>query len=256
MKISNKKKKYFQTESIVLNLFNLGEADRIITLLTPNYGIIRAVANGVRKPNSRIGGHLDILNKINAYVRIGENLNNLSQADTIDGYSGIKQNLKKISLCFYILELSEKFSVENDPNNNIYQLLEEVLESIKSVENDELLIRWFEIKLLISAGFLPELYNCLISGKKLKEGDHVFSFNEGGLIDYHYYSESLNHSIILKKTIKATRFLVDNNWSNVNKLNISQKTINDIKIIMQRYIRTLINSRVNSETFLSLIHNN
>ena len=40
MKISNKKKKYFQTESIVLNLFNLGEADRIITLLTPNYGII------------------------------------------------------------------------------------------------------------------------------------------------------------------------------------------------------------------------
>ena len=155
MKISNKKKKYFQTESIVLNLFNLGEADRIVTLLTPNYGIIRAVAKGVRKPNSRIGGHLDILNKINAYVRIGENLNNLSQADTIDGYSGIKQNLKKISLCFYILELSEKFSVENDPNNNIYQLLEEVLESIKSVENDELLIRWFEIKLLISAGFLP-----------------------------------------------------------------------------------------------------
>ena len=53
MKISNKKKKYFQTESIVLNLFNLGEADRIVTLLTPNYGIIRAVAKGVRKPNSR-----------------------------------------------------------------------------------------------------------------------------------------------------------------------------------------------------------
>ena len=110
--------------------------------------------------------------------------------------------------------------------------------------------------MLISAGFLPELYNCLISGQKLKEGDHVFSFEEGGLIDSHYYSESLNHSIILKKTIKATRFLVDNNWNNVNKLNISQKTINDMKIIMQRYIRTLINSRVNSETFLSLIHNN
>ena len=82
------------------------------------------MAKGVRKPNSRNGGHLDILNKINAYVRIGENLNNLSQADTIDGYGEIKQNLKKISLCFYILELSEKFSVENDPNNNIYQLLE------------------------------------------------------------------------------------------------------------------------------------
>jgi len=98
MKISNKKKKYFQTESIVLNLFNLGEADRIITLLTPNYGIIRAVAKGVRKPNSRNGGHLDILNKINAYVRIGENLNNLSQADTIDGYGEIKQNLKNKKL--------------------------------------------------------------------------------------------------------------------------------------------------------------
>ena len=90
MKAYRKKKKYLQTESIVLKVFDFGEADRIFTLLTPDNGIIRAVAKGVRKPKSRMGGHIDVLSKVNIYISLGENLSNISQAEIINNYSILK----------------------------------------------------------------------------------------------------------------------------------------------------------------------
>ena len=136
MKISNKKKKYFQTESIVLNLFNLGEADRIVTLLTPNYGIIRAVAKGVRKPNSRMGGHLDILNKINSYVRIGENLNNLSQADTINSYSEhIYTNIYSRYRWFNLIKFPNFLLV-------LAPLLLTIIFIMKKIRNQKIIKKW------------------------------------------------------------------------------------------------------------------
>ena len=68
MKSFKKRKKFIQTEAIVLKSFDFGDADRIFTILTSNNGIIRVVAKGVRKPKSRMGGHLDILSKVNAYI--------------------------------------------------------------------------------------------------------------------------------------------------------------------------------------------
>ena len=186
MKAYRKKKKYLQTESIVLKVYDFGEADRIFTLLSPSNGIIRAVAKGIRKPKSRMGGHIDIMSKVNAYISIGENLSNLSQVEIIDNYTLLKKDLSIISIGFYLLELCEKFSVENDPNNDIYQHLSFTLDLLLLSANKNLLIRWFEINLLVISGFLPELYTCLISGEKLNEGDHLFSSINGGLVDKKY----------------------------------------------------------------------
>ena len=132
MKAYRKKKKYLQTESIVLKVYDFGEADRIFTLLSPLNGIIRVVAKGIRKPKSRMGGHIDIMSKVNAYISLGENLSNLSQVEMIDNYSLLKKDLSVISIGFYLLELCEKFSVENDPNNDIYQHLSLTLDLLLS----------------------------------------------------------------------------------------------------------------------------
>mgnify|MGYP003325963639 CR=1 FL=1 len=67
-----------------------------------------------------MGGHIDVMSKVNAYISLGENLSNLSQVEIIDNYSLLKKDLSVISIGFYLLELCEKFSVENDPNNDIY----------------------------------------------------------------------------------------------------------------------------------------
>lgn len=253
MKAYRKKKKYLQTESIVLKVYDFGEADRIFTLLSPSNGIIRAVAKGVRKPKSRMGGHIDILSKVNAYISIGENLSNLSQVEMIDNYSLLKKDLSMISIGFYLLELCEKFSVENDPNNDIYQHLSFVLDLLLSCDNKNLLTRWFEINLLVISGFLPELYTCQISGTELIEGDHLFSSINGGLVDKKFATSTDNYILMDKNSIKALRFLSNNLWDKVEKINFPKNSLDKLRIVMRKYIQTITNSQINSEKFLSKV---
>jgi DNA repair protein RecO (recombination protein O) len=253
MKAYRKKKKYLQTESIVLKVYDFGEADRIFTLLSPLNGIIRVVAKGIRKPKSRMGGHIDVMSKVNAYISLGENLSNLSQVEIIDNYSLLKKDLSVISIGFYLLELCEKFSVENDPNNDIYQHLSLTLDLLLSSSNKNILIRWFEINLLIISGFLPELYTCLISGEKLSEGDHLFSSINGGLVDKKFATSTDNYILMDKNSIKSLRFLSNNSWSDVEKIKIPNNSLEKLRIVMRKYIQAITNSQINSEKFLSKV---
>ncbi len=84
MKAYRRRKKFVQTEAIALKVYDFGDADRIFVFLTPNHGLIKVVAKGIRKPKSKMGGHIDVLSKINAYISIGENLSNLSQVEIIE----------------------------------------------------------------------------------------------------------------------------------------------------------------------------
>ena len=254
MKSIRKRKKFIQTEAIVLKVYDFGDADRIFVLLTPMQGIIKTVAKGIRKPKSRMGGHIDVLSKINAYVSMGENLSNLSQVEMIENYRKIKQELFLISIGFYLLEISEKFSVENDPSNDLYYHLSYTLDNLNKDVDTELLIRWFEINLLSLSGFLPDLYNCQISGKKLKEGDHLFSSVNGGLVERQYSTETDSYIFVDKNSIKAMRFLSDNLWDNISKVKFASKTLLKIQEVTRKYIQSITNSQINSENFLSKVN--
>ncbi|NCG34965.1 MAG: DNA repair protein RecO [Dehalococcoidales bacterium] len=238
---------------MVLKVYDFGEADRIFTLLSPLNGIIRVVAKGIRKPKSRMGGHIDVMSKVNAYISLGENLSNLSQVEIIDNYSLLKKDLSVISIGFYLLELCEKFSVENDPNNDIYEHLSLTLDLLLSSSNKNILIRWFEINLLIISGFLPELYTCLISGEKLSEGDHLFSSINGGLVDKKFATSTDNYILMDKNSIKSLRFLSNNSWSDVEKIKIPNNSLEKLRIVMRKYIQAITNSQINSEKFLSKV---
>jgi DNA repair protein RecO (recombination protein O) len=254
MKAYKRRKKFIQTEAIALKVYDFGDADRIFIFLTPGQGIIKIVAKGIRKPKSKMGGHIDVLSKINAYISLNDNLSNLSQVETIENYKTIKEDLTLISVGFYLLELSEKFSVENDPNNDIYYLLSITLDKIDKSVHKELLMRWFELNLLSLSGFLPDLYNCQISGETLLEGDHLFSSINGGLVEKKFSTETDNYIYVDKNSIKAMRFLVNNEWDKVSTSKFSVKNLEKIKEVTKKYIQTITQSSINSEKFLSRVN--
>ena len=254
MKAYKRRKKIIQTEAIALKVYDFGDADRIFIFLTPGQGIIKIVAKGIRKPKSKMGGHIDVLSKINAYISLNDNLSNLSQVETIENYKFIKEDLTLISVGFYLLELSEKFSVENDPNNDIYYLLSMTLDKIDKSVNLDLLMRWFELNLLSLSGFLPDLYNCQISGETLPEGDHLFSSINGGLVESKFSTETDNYIYVDKNSIKAMRFLINNEWDKVSSSKFSVKNLEKIKEVTKKYIQTITQSSINSEKFLSRVN--
>jgi len=88
------------------------EADRIITLITPEHGKVRAVAKGVRKTKSKLGGRLDLVTHVSLLCWRGRELDVITQAEIIDLYRPIREDLDKMPVAFTMLEVVDQVAVE------------------------------------------------------------------------------------------------------------------------------------------------
>lgn len=179
----------FNAEGIVVRTRNLGEADRIVILLTPNRGLVHCVARSARNTKSKIGGQTDLLRHITAGINAGRSdLHIISQVETINAHLGLHTDLDRLTLASHMAETSEQFSTEGAPNPALFNLLSESLTHAETAAPDKLpLLRlWHDLQLLTVSGWEPELYNCVRTGTELTEGDHWWSATEGGVVAQNY----------------------------------------------------------------------
>ena len=139
-------------EAVVLGSRNFEEADRLLTLFTLQLGKITVIAKGVRRITSKRGGNLDILNCVTVTLVTGRSLRIVTEAQVINAYPNLKDNLSKAFYAYYILELVNSLTVEEQEHPDIFLLLKQVL-TLFSKEPRRILITAFEIKLLSSLGF-------------------------------------------------------------------------------------------------------
>ncbi|PIP75008.1 MAG: DNA repair protein RecO [Candidatus Levybacteria bacterium CG_4_9_14_3_um_filter_35_16] len=147
----------YKTEGIVIKRRNLGEADKILTIFTKRYGKIQVKAPGIRKINSRRSPHVELLNYSAISLYYGKNLPILIEAKTIEPFSDIKSDLKKISSAYHICELVDNLCPDNQENWDVFMLLKETLSLIIITIDPEKIIRAFEIKILVQLGFLKPI---------------------------------------------------------------------------------------------------
>ena len=178
-------RRYFNTEGIVVRARNLGEADRIVVLFTPNRGLISCVARGARRTKSRTGGHVDLLRHVTAHVSEGRSdLHVISQVETVNAYLGLRRDLDRLSMASHFAEMCERFSLPSGGNPRLFTLLRDSLTYVESCDKSTLsLLRlWHEITLLTTVGLQPQLHRCVRTGADIPPGNHWFSASEGGLV--------------------------------------------------------------------------
>jgi len=177
---------YFRTEGVILARRNFGEADRILTIYTKDYGKISAIAKGVRRPRSKKGGHVELGNWCKLFVAKGKNLDLLTEVETnkafgIDNFSSAKAN--KI---YHLLELVDSLTQHEQKNQKVFFLLLQYLDEISKGNNFDLISSVFKVKLLSELGFF--------SAKSLKESraKRVLEFLENE--DFEKIKEKVNSS--------------------------------------------------------------
>jgi len=147
----------FKTEGIILKRMNYGEADRILTIYTSHHGKIRAMAKGVRKLQSRKAGSLELFNHSVLFLIKGKNLDLITEAQAINLFKSWRKNLIKVGIAYYLCELVDKLTPDNQPHEAVFELLKETFKKIGLKEN-KILVREFEEKLLNELGFgVPEV---------------------------------------------------------------------------------------------------
>jgi recombinational DNA repair protein (RecF pathway) len=140
------------TEGIVVRRSNFGEADRILTVITPYKGKIRVIAKGVRKITSRRAGNIEMLNKVRLQLYMGKGISILTEAQSLETFPKIKSDLVLSGFGSHIAELIERLLAEEQTNPEAYKLLVTVLTLMESSPR-QLWIRAFEVKLLATLGF-------------------------------------------------------------------------------------------------------
>jgi DNA repair protein RecO (recombination protein O) len=169
----------YRARGVVLRTIKLGEADRIITFMTEAHGKVRAVAKGVRKTKSRFGARLEPTSHVALLLYEGRELDIVTQADGLDHYRAIREDLDRLAKATSLLEAVDQVAQERESNPRLYQMLLGALRSLDE-RNSPLLVPAFFWKLLAAEGVQPLLDQCAHCGAT--DGLVAFDLSVGGVL--------------------------------------------------------------------------
>jgi DNA repair protein RecO (recombination protein O) len=153
----------YREQGVVLRTIKLGESDRIISVVTAGRGKIRGVAKGVRKTKSRFGARLEPLSHVSLLVYEGRDLDTISQAETIDHFRAIREDLDRMASAMTMLEVVDQVAQPDEANPRLYQMLVGALRALAE-RPAPLLVPAFFWKLLSLEGAHPLLAECAVCG--------------------------------------------------------------------------------------------
>lgn len=153
----------YRDRGIVLRSIKLGEADRIVTFLTEARGKVRAVAKGIRKPRSRFGARLEPTSHVALQLYEGRSLDTVTQADSLDSFRGLRDDLDALTAAITILEATDQVAQERESNGPLYRMLVGALRTLTDRPSPMVATAYFW-KLLSIEGFHPDLFTCVGCG--------------------------------------------------------------------------------------------
>ncbi len=168
---------------VVLRTYRLGEADRIVVLVTEAHGKVRAVAKGVRKTTSKWGARLEPLSHVALLLWQGRSdLAVVSQVEAIDHFPELRGDLDRVASGLSMLEVVDQLAQESHPDPGLYRMLVGALRVLADQRTDPVMVApAFFLRALAHEGAQPVLYACAACGRPEGEVELVaFDLTEGG----------------------------------------------------------------------------
>ena len=168
----------YRDEGIVLRTHKLGEADRIVVVLTRNHGKVRAVAKGVRKTKSRFGARLEPPTHVQLLLYEGRGeLHTIDQAETVDHFRAVRDDLDRLTRAVSMLEAADQLGLDGEPNPALFQMLLGALRSLAG-HSGPLVVPGFFLKVLALEGFRAVVDRCVECHTEI--GLVAFDLESGG----------------------------------------------------------------------------
>ena len=241
--------KIYSTEAIVLKHTPLGEADYLLVLYTPNLGKTRAVVKGARRIRSRLGGHLEPLMHTSLLMARGQSLDVVSQAEALEGFRPVREDLHRLSQALYMAELVDAITPDEEPNYPVYRLLLDSLRYL-AVGDSPALVPFFQLHLLEHSGFQPELYRCVECSSTLAPGLHRFAPDRGGVLCTSCRPPGVSILPVSLNALKVLRFLQKEVYSAVERLHLERDILLEMERLLDALVRQVLDREVKASRFL------
>jgi DNA repair protein RecO (recombination protein O) len=240
----------FRTEAVVLRHNDWGEADRLLWLFTRELGKVRAIAKGARKMRSRKAGHLEPFTRVSLLLARGRDLLIVTQAETIDPFLPLREDLVRIGYAAYVVELLDRFTYDEGENRSLYRLLIETLSRVEKEEDPALAIRYYELRLLDLLGYRPQLFNCLNCESEIRPQDQFFSASQGGVICPNCSPGFRDARPISMTALKFLRHFQRSSYAEATRARFGPEVAHELEQIMQFYLTYLLERGLNTPSFI------
>ena len=224
-----------KTSGIIISESNLGDYDKMLTMLTPGLGKISCVAKGARRPRSALlaGTQLFCFGEYMMYK--GTNTYNINSCSTIEVFYNVRIDLDKLNYVAEITRLIQDTTTENQNSYNILQLLLNTIYVISETDkNLDLVMSIFKLRLISILGFKPHIEKCTNCGEK--ENIKYFSLRDNGLKCEVSGKQDKSAVEINEGTLNAIKYAILAPAKKLYSFKVSEESIRELKIISKLYI--------------------
>lgn len=243
----------YATEAIVLRRVDQGEADRLITALTPDHGKMRVIAKGARKITSRKAGHIELFARTTLMLAKGKQFDVVTQAELIDPHLALREDMQRGAIAHYVCDLIERFAQEDHEDRALYALLADALTWLTTARDVTLTARYVEMRLLVQAGYRPQLFRCAVSDVALEvdgsdlERSTPFSPADGGALSLAHARQARGPMMLSRGALQLLRALQTQPAEVVDALELTAGYHGELERALQAFMSYVLEGR--SRTF-------
>jgi DNA repair protein RecO (recombination protein O) len=246
-----RRQRLYRAQCIVLKRMDLGEADRILTLYSRQHGKLRAVAKGVRRATSRSAGHLEPFTLTDVLLAAGRELDVISQADTLESFRAIREDLELTTHAYYLVEVVDLLTEDRMENSAVFDVLVESLRQLPHAPDVRFVLIVFHLKLMDALGYRPELRECVACRSEIEPERNQFSAVVGGILCPACGPTEATARMITTPALKLLRYLQLTQGERV--VNVPPHVAREAEAILRDYAEHIVERRLRTPALIARV---
>lgn len=240
-----------RTRAMVLSGKSFREADKILEFYSDDYGKIRAVAKGVRKIKSKLGGHLEPFTDVDLMLAKGRGeLWTVTGAKAVTHYPGMRRNLQAVAVASYLAELVGRLSPDAQANQWFPDLLRTAFSSLEAGHDPNRVVAYYEWQSIMLAGWEQDLRHCTHCRQRLYPQGLSYSTTLGGVLCKECADEDRQALAISPDVVKLLRCYAERPFGDVQGLLVGKSVWKETKQVSDRVVRQILEREPKSRAFL------
>jgi DNA repair protein RecO (recombination protein O) len=241
----------YVTDAIVLSRFDLGEADRVLTLITPQHGKLKAIAKGIRRPASRLGGSLEPFAELNVALARGRTFDVVTEVRVGHAWLNLRDRLESTATAWYLAELADRSLEERHEAEPLYDLLRRAYELLDAGMAPGRVARWYEMHLADELGQRPEVDRCVECDRML-EASETFRWVPplGGVLCGRCPGPGADRAALSLDALKLLKAYQRLDIEAIAALRLSEEAEREVEAAMRDFMRVAMERDPRSLAFL------
>ena len=239
----------YNATGITLSVHKYGDTGRVATFFTRERGKVEAAASGIGKPGSKLAAAVEPLTISRLMFAEGKTMDRLSQAEVVESFYTLRQDLERLAYASYLLELTDVTTEPHEPLPEVYDDLVAALHAITGGGDSDLIALAFTLRLLAAHGTAPEITICLECGEALA-GDAAFLPAQGGFVCRRCSPGSGGHVTISGAALGALRGLLTLPPERLNRITLQAEVRRQVSQVVRKHVDYHVGETLRSQKFL------